>query len=71
VSSDRPATREPGQGRSLRDQSDDERPIELVNADGSFCGCMLYPSGSVQDDLLAIAEHAAPGNCPREIRATE
>ena len=71
MSSDGPATREPERARMRRDQPDDERPIELVNAGGSFCGCLLYPSGNVQDDLLAIAEHAAPGNCPREIRATE
>ena len=71
MSGERPTTREPGRARVLRDQSDDERPIELVNAGGSFCGCLLYPSGNVEDDLLAIAEHAAPGNCRRELSATE
>lgn len=71
MSGERPTTREPGRARMRRDQSDDERPIELVNAGGSFCGCLLYPSENVEDDLLAIAEHAAPGNCPREISATE
>ena len=72
MSGERPATREPGRARAaLRDQSDAERPFELVNAGGRFCGCLLYPSGNLQDDLLAIAEHAAPGNCPREISTTE
>jgi len=72
MSGERPTMQEPERARSaLRGQSDDERPIELVNAGGSFCGCLLYPSGNVQDDLLAIAEHAAPGDCPREISETE
>lgn len=72
MSGERPTTREPGRPRSaLRGQPDDDRPIELVSAGGSFCGCLLYPSENVEDDLLAIAEHAAPGNCPREISATE
>ena len=57
--------------RALRAQPDDDRPIELVNGGGSFCGCLLYPSEDVQADLLAIAEHAGPGNCPRELGGTD
>lgn len=71
MSGERSAMREPERVRVLRGQPDDGRPIELVNTGGSFCGCLLYPSGNVQDDLLAIAEHAGPGNCPREISVTE
>ena len=67
---ERSAMREPEWARCLRGKPYGGWPIELVDAEGKPCGCILYPSGDARIDMLAIAEHAEPGNCPKQTGAT-